>query len=124
MNFDPAGGNLWVGEVGQGLWESVLRVQRGGNYGWRLFEGTHPFRIDRKKGPTPILPPVVEHPHSEFRSLTGGYAYHAKRWPKLNGAYVYGHYDTGRVWMLRYARKNGTPHPPPAPTPPPTLPWA
>jgi uncharacterized repeat protein (TIGR03806 family) len=108
FGFDKATGDLWVGEVGQDLWDSVHRIQKGGNYGWSVREGSHPFRIDRKVGPTPILPPIVEHPHSEFRSLTGGYVYHGKRLPKLKGAYVYGDYDTGRVWMLRYDGKKVT----------------
>ena len=96
--------------MGQDLWESIYKIQKGGNYGWSVREGSHPFRIDRKTGPTPILPPLVEHPHSEFRSLTGGYVYHAKRLPELKGAYVYGDYDTGRVWMLRHDGKKVSDH--------------
>ncbi len=110
FSFDTASGDLWCGEVGQDLWESVYKIAKGGNYGWSVREGSHPFRIDRKVGPTPILPPVVEHPHSEFRSLTGGYVYHAKRLPALKGAYVYGDYDTGRVWMLRDDGKKVSDH--------------
>jgi uncharacterized repeat protein (TIGR03806 family) len=110
FSFDTATGDLWVGEVGQDLWESVYKIQKGGNYGWSVREGSHPFRIDRKKGPTPFLDPIVEHPHSEFRSLTGGYVSHAKRLPELRGAYLYGDYDTGRVWMLRYDGKKVTEH--------------
>ncbi len=102
ISHDPATGVLWAGEVGQDLWESVLRVEKGGNYGWSVSEGTHPFRPERKKGPTPVLKPVVEHNHAEFRSLTGGYVYHGKKYPALKDAYIYGDYDTGRVWMLRY----------------------
>lgn len=102
FNFDPKTGDLWAGEIGQDLWESVLRIVPGGNYGWSINEATHPFRPQRKPGPTPILKPIVEHPHSEFRSITGGYVYRGKRLPELAGAYVYGDYDTGRVWCLRY----------------------
>jgi uncharacterized repeat protein (TIGR03806 family) len=102
MSFDRATGELWAGEVGQDLWEMVLRIQRGGNYGWSVTEGTHPFRPERKRGPTPILPPVVEHHHSEFRSITGGFHYRGTRLKELTGAYVYGDFDTGRVWALRH----------------------
>jgi uncharacterized repeat protein (TIGR03806 family) len=110
FSFDTVTGDLWCGEVGQDLWESVYKIQKGGNYGWSVREGSHPFRIDRKVGPTPILPPIVEHPHSEFRSLTGGYVSHAKRLAELKGAYVYGDYDTGRVWMLRHDGKKVKEH--------------
>src|SRR5581483_5162344 len=77
-------------------------------YGWSINEGTHPFRPERKKGPTPILPPVVEHPHSEFRSLTGGYVYHGTRLKELAGAYIYGDFDTGRIRALRFDGKQVT----------------
>jgi uncharacterized repeat protein (TIGR03806 family) len=106
ISFDAATGDLWAGEVGQDLWESVYKIQKGGNYGWSVNEGSHPFRPERKKGPTPILPPIVEHSHTEFRSLTGGFVYHGKRLPELKDAYVYGDFDTGRVWLLRYDDKN------------------
>jgi uncharacterized repeat protein (TIGR03806 family) len=105
ISFDTATGDLWAGEVGQDLWESVYRIEKGGNYGWSVSEGSHPFRPERKAGPTPILKPLVEHNHSEFRSLTGGFVYHGKKHPELQGAYIYGDYDTGRVWMLRYDAK-------------------
>ena len=110
FSFDPATGDLWAGEVGQDLWEMVYRIEKGGNYGWSVMEGSHPFRPKRKKGPTPILKPVAEHPHTDFRSLTGGHVYHGKRLPRLDGAYVYGDFDTGRVWMLRYDGKKVTEH--------------
>lgn len=102
-SFDRQTGQLWCGEVGQDLWEMVYRIEKGGNYGWSVQEGDHPFRPERKKGPTPILRPVVEHSHTDFRSLTGGFVYRGKRLPELAGAYIYGDFDTGRVWKLECA---------------------
>lgn len=108
MSFDRKTGDLWAGEVGQDLWEMVLKVEKGGNYGWSVTEGLHPFRPERKKGPTPILPPVIEHPHTEARSVTGGHVYHGTRLKDLAGAYVYGDFDTGKVWALRFDGKKVT----------------
>jgi uncharacterized repeat protein (TIGR03806 family) len=99
FSFDRKTGNLWGGEVGQDLWEMIYKIQKGGNYGWSVQEGTHPFRPERKKGPTPILKPVVEHGHEAFRSITGGFVYRGKRLKELEGAYIYGDFDTGRVWV-------------------------
>ena len=72
--FDPADGSLWVGDVGWEMWEMIYRIERGGNYGWSIVEG-QPSRCtpSGKRGPTPILPPTVEHDHTEARSITGGY---------------------------------------------------
>src|SRR5438874_13299566 len=79
----------------------VYKIEKGGNYGWSVMEGTHPFRPERKKGPTPILKPVVEHSHTDFRSLTGGFVYRGKRLKELEGHYIYGDFDTGRIWTFR-----------------------
>ncbi|HEY7313208.1 MAG TPA: PQQ-dependent sugar dehydrogenase [Gemmataceae bacterium] len=108
FSFDRQTGELWCGDVGQDLWEMVYRIRKGGNYGWSVMEGAHEFRPERKKGPTPILKPLVEHPHSDFRSITGGFVYRGKRLKDLAGAYVYGDFDTGRVWALRYDGKKVT----------------
>jgi uncharacterized repeat protein (TIGR03806 family) len=102
MSFDPATGNLWLGDVGQDLWEMIHLVRRGGNYGWSVMEGSHPFYPERKIGPAPISPPIVEHHHSEARSITGGYVYHGKRLPELANHYLYCCYQTGTVWGFRY----------------------
>lgn len=95
-------GRLWGGDVGQDLWEEINLIEKGGNYGWSVREGDHPFRPARKVGPTPPLPPLVEQPHSEFRSITGGFVYRGTRLPELQGAYIFGDYDTGKVWALKY----------------------
>ena len=106
FSFDAPTGQMWGGEVGQDLWEMVYLIQKGGNYGWSVREGAHPFRPERPKGPAEFVAPIVEHPHSDFRSITGGWIYRGKRLPELVGAYIYGDYDTGKVWMLRYDAKS------------------
>ena len=92
---------LWAGEVGQDLWEMVYLIKKGGNYGWSVNEGKHPFRPERPKGPGEFQAPLVEHSHTDFRSLTGGYVYQSNRLSELKGAYIYGDYDTGKVWSLK-----------------------
>lgn len=101
MSIDRRTGALWVGDVGWDLWEMIYRVERGGNYGWSATEGPQPVRPDGPRGPTPILPPTVAHPHSEAASITGGYVYHGTRLPELAGAYVYGDYQSGKIWAFR-----------------------
>ena len=110
MSFDAQTGGLWVGDVGQDLWEMIWLVQRGGNYGWSVREGTHPFHPEKKIGPGPILPPVIEHHHTECRSITGGYVYYGEKFPELNGVYVYGDYEYGKIWGVRYDGQQVTSH--------------
>lgn len=109
FSFDPQG-RLWAGDVGQDLWEYIQLVQKGGNYGWSVTEGSQPFMPDRAKGPTPILTPVVEHSHTNFRSITGGRVSTAADLPELQGHYIYGDYDTGKIWSFRYVDGEVTNH--------------
>ncbi len=102
MAFDPKTGEHFVGDVGWELWEMVYRIKPGGNYGWSITEGSkQDVRPDRLRGPTPILPPLVAHSHEEAASITGGEFYHGKKLPELEGAYIYGDWQTGIFWSLR-----------------------
>jgi uncharacterized repeat protein (TIGR03806 family) len=105
MTVDAKTGHLWVAQNGQDLWEQAYLVRKGENYGWSVMEGSHPFYPNRKLGPTPLVRPTVEHPHSEARSLTGGVVYYGKRHPELRGAYIYGDYSTGKVWAVKHDGK-------------------
>ncbi|MEX2142807.1 MAG: PQQ-dependent sugar dehydrogenase [Pirellulales bacterium] len=101
ISFDRATGDLWTGDVGWELWELVHHVVRGGNYGWSIMEGPQGVRSDIQIGPTPILPPADALPHSISASITGGYVYRGKRFPELVGHYIYGDWETRRIWAAR-----------------------
>jgi glucose/arabinose dehydrogenase len=113
FSFDRETGELWAGDVGQNLWEYVHRIENGGNYGWSIREGFHAFQPQRRQRPDPaarIQPPIVEYPHAPTRdrhdtglSITGGYVYRGKKLPALVGIYVYGDFDSGRIWGLKFA---------------------
>ncbi len=102
MTVDAKTGQIWVGSNGQDLWEYVNLLGRGENYGWSVYEGSHPFYVHRELGPGKLTVPTFEHHHTESRSLTGGVVYYGDRLPELNGAYVYGDYSTGKIWAGRH----------------------
>lgn len=102
MSLDLPSGQLWVGNNGQDLWETAHLVRPGENYGWSVYEGSHPFYLGRQLGPSPLTPPTIEHHHADFRSLTGGVVYRGKLFPELQGVYVYGDYSSGRVWGMKH----------------------
>jgi putative heme-binding domain-containing protein len=106
MSFDRATGDLWVGDVGWELYEMIYRVERGGNYGWSVKEGHQDVRPNAKRGPTPILPPTVQFPHTDAASITGGYVYHGKKFPDLEGAYICGDWVSRKVWAIRLDKDN------------------
>jgi uncharacterized repeat protein (TIGR03806 family) len=110
IHIDHKTGDLWVGQNGQDLWEQVYLVERGANYGWSAYEGSHPFYVERLRGPSPLSKPIAEHPHSEMRSLTGGLVYHGEKLPELRGAYLYGDWSTGKIFGLKHDKGRVTWH--------------
>lgn len=102
LTIDEKSGRIWVGNNGQDLWETAHLVRRGENYGWSVYEGSHPFYLNRKLGPTPVVLPTIEHSHSEARSLTGGVVYYGKELSELDGDYIYGDFSTGKIWGTRH----------------------
>jgi len=102
ISVDQQSGRIWVGNNGQDLWESIHLLGRAENYGWSVYEGSHPFYIQRQLGPGKLVAPTMEHHHSQARSLTGGVVYYGRQWPELDGAYLYGDYATGRIWAAKH----------------------
>ena len=111
LDIDKKTGTIWVGQNGQDLWEDVYAVAKGANYGWPVYEGSHPFHSHRKlETRTTLTMPTLEHHHSEARSLTGGVVYYGTKYPELDGAYLYGDFSTGRIWAAKYDGKQITWH--------------
>lgn len=101
MSVDRQTGDLWVGDVGWELWELVYRVNKGDNFGWSIVEGQQQVHAEGQPGPTPIVPATMEIPHTDGASITGGFVYRGKRFPDLVGTYVFGDWETRRVWGAR-----------------------
>jgi len=97
-SFDPPTGELWVGDVGQNALEEVDRVELGGNYGWRCYEGANEFNTTGCNGN--YIDPVSEYGRSDGNSITGGFVYRGSAIPGLVGRYVFADYGSGRFWAL------------------------
>jgi len=104
FSFDVATGQIWVGDVGQGLWEEIDLIVKGGNYGWSMFEGLHcynsPWPCTPPCDSTGLIMPIWEYSHSEGLSVTGGYVYRGNQVPELTGKYIYADFMTGKIWAL------------------------
>jgi len=106
FSFDRQTGTLWAGDVGQNAIEEIDIVQAGGNYGWRVLEGTQSFASSQKTPLNAILTaPVFEYDHSLGYAVIGGYVYRGAASPTLWNTYIYGDFGSGRIWSLQY---NGT----------------
>jgi hypothetical protein len=101
---DPVTGLIYAGDVGQDAWEEVDIIQNGKNYGWRIMEGLACYNPPSGCDTTGLTKPIKVYGHTSGNcSITGGYVYRGSRRPELNGAFIYGDYCTGYIWMLRYA---------------------
>lgn len=105
MAFDRQTGQLWASDVGQGLFEEIDLIKRGGNYGWSLREGLHPFGDKGVDANADLIEPIWEYHHSLGVSVTGGLVYRGSAIPELKGSYLYGDYVSNRLWALRYDAK-------------------
>lgn len=95
-------GQLWAGDVGQNSREEIDMIRNGGNYGWRIREGFTDFKEKEKPNPpAELIEPIVDLERSDAGSITGGYVYRGRKNPLLQGAYVYGDYLTGKLFLLR-----------------------
>ncbi len=108
IGFDRATQDLFIGDVGQGLWEEIDYQPAGSggqNYGWRCYEGTHPYNLAGCESNTAVYTfPIAEYAHTSPNgrcSVTGGFVYRGNWYPALVGAYVYGDFCTGELWSLR-----------------------
>jgi len=105
FSFDRATGDLWIADVGQGLWEEVNLEPAGDaggrNYGWRCYEGMHRYDTTSACDIQGATMPVWEYDHAAGQSITGGYRYRGNLQPEMQGIYIYGDYVSGAIWGLR-----------------------
>jgi glucose/arabinose dehydrogenase len=101
FDFGTSPARLFLADVGQGAWEEVDLITRGGNYGWRILEGTHCFNPANNCPTAGLTLPIFEYSHAQGDdSVTGGYVYRGTRIPQLAGTYVFGDFISGRIWGL------------------------
>lgn len=100
-SFDSVTDWFWCADVGQYEWEEINLIENGKNYGWRCYEGNHPYNTSGCNYPDYTYP-IFEYSHSNGCSITGGYVYRGNSVPELYGKYIYGDYCSKKVWALEY----------------------
>ena len=119
ISFD--GGGLFVADVGEDRKEIVNLVERGGNYGWSVREGTECFNAEEPREPLencpdstpeevrdgePLLDPAIEYPNSKVAdepvsgsAVVSGYVYEGAAAPALAGRFLFGDWQAdGRLF--------------------------
>jgi glucose/arabinose dehydrogenase len=104
-SFDRETGDLWIGDVGQHLWEEIdtlsAPVVGGNNFGWPFLEATHCFLPATGCFTGGLVPPLLEYSHDPSCAVIGGYVYRGRKSPSLRGTYFYGDFCTGAIRSLR-----------------------
>lgn len=110
FSFDMSGSRrLFVGDTGQTMWEEISVVDKGGNYGWNVKEGTHCFDASNNQNilsscpdvdvyGNELIDPVIEMQNyanplpgeGKTVAIIGGYAYRGNDIPGFQGKYIFG----------------------------------
>ncbi len=135
MTVHPANGEVWLGDVGWGVWEEIDRILDPGdavveNFGWPCYEGV-PHQVNYDGSNIPICedlyldvgahtPPHYAYFHSQVMpggcgvgsSAVSGLAFHVGGpYPAAyEGALFFSDYNRGCIWVL-FADGNGVPDP-------------
>lgn len=105
-SFDRLNGDMWIGDVGQNLWEEFDHAQAGQiagtNFGWSCYEG------DASYNTSVCLPgedyhfPVFDYTVSSGpQSVTGGVVYRGTEFPAMYGWYFGADYFTGNFYSIK-----------------------
>ena len=96
FSFDQTTGKLFIGDVGEGLWEEVDLGRSGGNYGWPICEGTC--------GMPGMTDPIYAYNHNgRDASITGGVVYRGSQFgPGYDGSYFFGDYPQNWIKRLTF----------------------
>ncbi len=119
FSFDRETGDMWIGDVGQGMYEEHNLVTGPGNLGWRVMEGESCFNVESNREPLDecastglmgedFIMPVITYEHTggfpetgRGISTTGGFVYRGSEIPELVGHYVFGD------WSQSFAAPGG-----------------
>ena len=117
FSFDKINGDLYIGDVGQYLWEEINKIsfdQSDINFGWKIMEGNHCYEAEvcNQDG---LTKPIFEYPSDASYafslmninqknvygcSVTGGYVYRGNKINDLSGLYLFSDFCTGKIWSL------------------------
>ena len=110
ISFDKFNGDLYIGDVGQNLYEEVNYVQGSAtinppsaplNFGWPQREGLQPYTTPCTDSNLVRTEPILDYVHAASNlSITGGYRYRGTRVPELMSdvQYTYADFVSRRIW--------------------------
>ncbi len=101
FSFD-ATGDLWVGDIGQNLFEEVTVARVGEDHGWNVYEGFAEFSERFRRPGIQYTPPIISYRRKLGVSVTGGYVYAGRQNPEFSNLYIFGDFESKRIWALAH----------------------
>ncbi|KAJ7522341.1 hypothetical protein O6H91_18G007300 [Diphasiastrum complanatum] len=101
---------FFCADVGQETYEEVNLVTKGGNYGWRIFEGPYLFNASFSPGGTTnlssvnVIFPILGYPHKAINpvegasAVIGGYVSRSMQDACIYGRYMYADLYGSSIW--------------------------
>ncbi|NJN55498.1 MAG: PQQ-dependent sugar dehydrogenase [Anaerolineae bacterium] len=94
--IDPLSNDLFIGDVGQFEYEEIDYVPGGAggplggaNFGWRCYEGNHPYNLDGCAEAAAYQFPIYEYAHPFGCTAVSGRVYRGNWMPDLQGVYLF-----------------------------------
>ena len=103
FSWDSVTGDMWVGEIGQALFEEVSIVRLGENHGWNVYEAFTRFSDRYHRDGARYTPPVISYRRKDGVSVTGGYVYRGKKSPSYYGVYIFSDFESKKIWAATQA---------------------
>jgi glucose/arabinose dehydrogenase len=103
VRFDGETGDLWIGDVGQGVWEEIDLAPAGTgglDFGWNVMEGTHCYAPTVGCDRDGLTLPVAEYGHDLGCAVIGGVVVRDPAQPLLDGGYLFSDSCSGNLWLL------------------------
>jgi len=100
FSWDSETGDLWVGDIGQNLFENVRIVRNGENHGWNVYEGFAEFSDRYRRAGETYVPPVLSYRRKDGVSVTAGYVYRGKPESSYYGAFIFADFESKRIWAM------------------------
>lgn len=109
--WDPANGNMFMSDIGQGTVEEVSPVTNGANLGWNVWEGSFRFvsgrsvSMENPQGDAEVTYPVAEFGQEDpllqnQSAAIGGLIYRGTEIPALTGKLLFGDNPSGEIFYV------------------------
>ena len=108
LSFDPLTKNLWSGDAGPGIEQEINLIQKGGNYGWSVFDGVGCLRMKFECMNQKYRSPAASYVKKDGTAVTVGFVQHGSALgAEFDGALFFADQASGNIWALKKAGEPG-----------------